>query len=275
MVGMNIDKKAIFKNKLIYLVCTCSILLLLIGVYYYFFFHIIKVDMNTIMQLSFEGESGNATAYVTTVDNYYNQRIQPFFDSLTYTVEPSTQLKNGDQVTVTLHYDQEQASKYHIEVSSTTETLVVDGLAERYKDIEEIPETFISQLNSQGNTYIEKNRQAILESTFSHFKKKTVVYQSHNLLHRAFLKAEQIEHKDKIVEVYEIYASGIVQDSEEERLDSCYYMVVYDDIHKMQLLDAQNIYGEPVIEDKTNLDSNQFIKLLRAKYLLSYEIMLF
>lgn len=275
MVGMNIDKKAIFKNKLIYLVCTCSILLLLIGVYYYFFFHIIKIDISTIMQLSFEGESGNATAYVTTVDNHYNQRIQPFFDSLTYTVEPSTQLKNGDQVTVTLHYDQEQASKYHIEVSSTTKTLVVDGLAERYKDIEEIPETFISQLNGQGNTYIEKNRQAILESTFSHFKKKTAVYQSHKLLHRTFLKAEQIEHKDKIIEVYEIYASGIAHDTGEEQSSSCYYMIVYDDIHKMQLLDAQNIYGEPVSGDKTNLDSNQFIKLLRAKYLLSYEIMLF
>ncbi len=275
MVSINVDKKVIFKNKLIYFVCTCFLLLFLIGVYYYFFFHTIKMDIGTMMKLSFEGESGKATVHIEIVENNYNQRIQPFFDSLTYKVEPSTDLKNGDKVETTLYYDQELASKYYIEVSSTTETFVVDGLAERYMHIEEIPEKFISQINSKGNAYIEKNKQAILDSTFSNFKKKTAVYQSHKLLHRAFLKAEQMDHKDKIIEVYQIEANGTVHDTEEVHSSSRYYMMVYDDINTLQLLDAQNIYGEPVTEDEVDLDSSQFIKLLRAKYLLSYEITLF
>lgn len=266
MVSISSERKKALKNKFIYIGCTCSLLLFLILVFYYFFFHTIKVDLNTATQFLLEGESGSATASIKKMDNNYNQRIQPFFDSLTYHIEPSTQLKNGDQVQVTWYYDQELASQYHIEVLSTTQTFLVEGLAERYTHIEEIPENFLSQLHMKGNSYIEKNKSEILDEVFPENLKAT--YESHTLLHRVFLKAEQKEQKDKIIEIYQLQAHKDAQNLQG------YYMIIFDSIHNQQLLDSKNIYGEAIFEEAP-LDENQLVKFLRSKYLLSYEITFF
>ena len=42
-----------------------------------------------------------------------NQRIQEFYNTIHYTVEPDTGLSNGDTITVKAQYDEALAQQYH------------------------------------------------------------------------------------------------------------------------------------------------------------------
>ena len=56
-----------------------------------------------------------------------------------YEYSKNDNLKNGDKVKITVHYNQEYAKEHHLDVQNTTKEVTVKGLKERYKNKNDIP----------------------------------------------------------------------------------------------------------------------------------------
>jgi len=86
--------KETIKSKAIYLV---SLLLMCVGlilVAYFFFLRTIELDVTKNIRLYYSGENGRASVEAKSGEEDLNQRIQEFYDTLTYTIEPNEALSN-------------------------------------------------------------------------------------------------------------------------------------------------------------------------------------
>lgn len=93
------NKEAI-QNKLVYFGALLGLCALLILVAYFFFLRTVKVDVMSSMRLIYEGENHDASVEAINTMEDINQRIQEFYNTIHYTVEPDTGLSNGDTITV-------------------------------------------------------------------------------------------------------------------------------------------------------------------------------
>lgn len=266
-------KKKTIKNKAIYLICTCSMLIGLIGVYYFFFYHTISVDLTEKITITYEGESNFATANIEGNYEGYNQRIQPFYDSIQFDIEPNNNLSNGDIVKVAVIYDEELAKAYHIEVINNEKEFEVSGLAERYKTVANIPAEYLDMIEKSGRSYIEKNTEKILIEDIDEFDAtKKVELNEPKKLHSIFLKAEKADDKDKLIEVYEFTVKGTSKEKQEEVELKVPYLIVFDNVNTKKELSDENIFGEKIKNAEDMTDVNNALAYLKGKYLLNYEM---
>lgn len=91
----------------------------------------VPLDLTDNLVLSFEGTNGNgiATAEKNIPFDGSSSTVRKFIQSVTYDIQPKSNLSNGDSVIVTAKYDQEIANMApFIKLNGLSKTYIVDGL---------------------------------------------------------------------------------------------------------------------------------------------------
>lgn len=269
--------RLMLKNKLLFVFCITFIMLSLFLICYIFFFRSITIDVTKNMNIVYTGESGSASVTITNEDHNMNQRIQEFLDTISYRVNPKNNLSNGTILTVQATYAEEIAQKYHIQVINDTIEITVDGLAERYENIDQIPSEFLTTLDHRCDSYFERNMEMILQEEFTNlYITSNPQLKEKERLYRVFMQSVNPEVKDKIIDIYVLTASGkINQATDKEDLvdgeDTIYYIITYDNINSSQKLRDEDVYGEKIIHMGLDLTKKEDLEtILRNKYLLNY-----
>lgn len=269
--------RLMLKNKLLFVFCITFIMLSLFLICYIFFFRSITIDVTKNMNIVYTGESGSASVTITNEDHNMNQRIQEFLDTISYRVNPKNNLSNGTILTVQATYAEDIAQKYHIQVINDTIEITVDGLAERYGNIDQIPSEFLTTLDHRCDSYYERNIETILQEEFTNlYITSNPQLKEKKRLYRVFMQSVNPEVKDKIIDIYVLTASGkINQATEKEDLvdgeDTIYYIITYDNINSSQKLRDEDVYGEKIIHMGLDLTQKEDLEtILRNKYLLNY-----
>lgn len=275
------DKIAV-KNKFI---TALSMLVIIVSLYvtcYMLFFRTVDVDVTKAAEITYHGESGSASVKVNNKNQDYNQRIQEFMDSITYQVSPSKRLKNGNTIKITAKFDEDLASRYHINPINTTRNVRVVNLPVQYNGVADISEAFLKKADARGKQYLDKNMDSILNEDFTsfHISSKPELVDSKRM-YRVFLDSKNKIAKDKIIDIYMITAKGDVNtSSKKEQLEvkeeTIYYMITYNEINTSAKILDENVYGEKVM-NKENIDltkEKDFMKYIKSKYGNIYNIML-
>lgn len=107
------------------------------GYYYYFYLRPVGVDVTkdiTSEDLILGGYNGTGTinhddAALRAKADYpeENDRAKEFMESVTYSVEPDQNLSNGDTVTVTAYYSEDEAQRLHIRVRGAAKDIKLSG----------------------------------------------------------------------------------------------------------------------------------------------------
>lgn len=275
------NKNAV-KNKFI---TALSMLVIIVSLYvtcYMLFFRTVDVDVTKAAEITYHGESGSASVKVNNKNQDYNQRIQEFMDSITYQVSPSKRLKNGNVIKITAKFDEDLASRYHINPINITRNVTIENLPIRYTGVEDISASFLKKTDARGKQYLDKNMDSILNEDFTsfHISAKPELVDSKRM-YRVFLDSSNNTAKDKIIDIYMITAKGEVNtSSKKEQLEvkeeTIYYMITYNEINTSAKILDENVYGEKVM-NKTNIDlakEKDFMSYIKSKYSNTYEITL-
>ena len=153
---MEINKKKI-QDKSFFFVWMACLIFSLFFIAYFFFLRTSEIDVTKHLSLRYSGENGSASVKVTSEEVSVNQRLQDFYDSLRFTITPNENLKNGDQLTISVEYDRDLAQQYHLEPVNLVRVVTVEGLPDRYENASAIPQTLLDSLSKHADSYLEKH----------------------------------------------------------------------------------------------------------------------
>lgn len=245
-------KKDAVKNKIIYFTSLTGMCAALIAVAYFFFLRTIKVDVMSSMQLIYTGENNAASVEAVNTMEDINQRIQAFYNTVEYTVEPDSHLYNGEVITITANYDQALAAQYHFEPVHVTKQITVSGLPDRYGSAEELDHSWIEQIKKEMTSYVMDHQEIELASEIDQNGPDPVKMETCTLEYMAFLKSDDAANADRIAGLYQV----AYDDNGETK--NMYYLVLVPNINDSKTIDTKNIYGERAYMSETEIDQSQF-----------------
>lgn len=253
------DKQKI-ENKTIYFISLLSMVCILVLIAYFFFLRNVEIDIMANAQYTYTGENGNASVVVSPKQGDLNQRTQDFLNSVKYEVSPNTDLSNGDTIHVTATYDETLANQYHYKPKSVETDVKVEGLANRYKALEDIPKTLIREGKDATIEYVKENEDSIY--SLEGKNEKVPNLDKMKIVYSAYLKSNQKNNSDRFVYiVYMNYSSEIL-----------YYMVCIPNINDSDEIDAHNIYGEKAYLTQDELEDKDFAGYVNRVYSSKYQI---
>lgn len=253
------DKQKV-ENKFIYFISLLGMVMILVLIAYFFFLRNVEVDIMDNAQYTYVGENGNASVVVSAKQGELNQRMQDFLNSVKYEVSPSSDLSNGDTIHVTATYDEALANQYHYQPKSIEANVVVEGLANRYLALQDIPKTLIQDGRNAALDYVKENQDAIYKLDGK--EEKTPSLDKMKIVYSAYLKSNQKKNSDRFV-----YIVQMTYDSE-----VLYYMVCIPNINDSNEIDTHNIYGEKAYLTQDELDSKDFNGYVDRVYSSKYQI---
>lgn len=101
------------------------------------------------LAISYEGIAPHGTAVVT------NNSQDSFVKTISYSVEPSSDLSNGDTVTVTALYNEYNAEDQRRYLPETTKTYTVEGLDEYVQSYDQLDEDTIAAVTQQSRDVMD------------------------------------------------------------------------------------------------------------------------
>jgi hypothetical protein len=253
------DKQKV-ENKFIYFISLLGMVMILVLIAYFFFLRNVEVDIMDNAQYTYVGENGNASVVVSAKQGELNQRMQDFLNSVKYEVSPSSDLSNGDTIHVTATYDEALANQYHYKPKSIEADVVVEGLANRYLALQDIPKTLIQDGRNAALDYVKENQDAIYKLDGK--EEKTPSLDKMKIVYSAYLKSNQKKNSDRFV-----YIVQMTYDSE-----VLYYMVCIPNINDSNEIDTHNIYGEKAYLTQDELDGKDFNGYVDRVYSSKYQI---
>ncbi len=257
--------KETIKSKAIYLV---SLLLMCVGlilVAYFFFLRTIELDVTKNIRLYYSGENGRASVEAKSGEEDLNQRIQEFYDTLTYTIEPNEALSNGDVLHIQSHYDEALAQQYHFQIANPDKEVIVEGLPNRIDSIQEMNRSFLLKVQESMDSYLGSHKKEVLSYDALNFESNGSIVEQ-KLVYFAFLKSNSIDNSDKFIGLFQIKAN---EDGEEKTI---YYMVLVPDINESEQILARNIYGEKAYMSEAEQASADYGSYIERVYGSQYTI---
>lgn len=228
------------KSKLIYfgaIIAMCTILVLLT---YNYFLRTIKIDVMKDISLTYSGENGNATVTAINQADDLNKRTQEFLNTVTYEIEPNTNLSNGDTIHVTAYYDESIANQYHFQIKNAEKDFIVNSLNYRYDSLEDIDEEYLNKIIEEAQQYAENNQKQIYELNARNNDSQFVEAQ---LIYKAFMKSNSQDNSDRVVVVFKmIYEIEPTEEQEQSEL-VIYYTVTVPDVNDGNEV-SNDMFGE-------------------------------
>ncbi len=207
------------------------------------FFNFDKVDvMEGMTAPTFAGYDGEG--YMESgpeMGNIDYDRTTPgaedFINSITYSVDKTDKLSNGDEVTITAEYSEKTAKALKIKVTSDTKTIKVSGLIERYKDGNDISKENLDLIK----TAMDREAEEAAEYEYS-YREEEYTYKQLALLYARDESSEaHAIGEPKNDTVLGVYQTVCGEDTE--------YFVVYSDTGIHSETDFTNLeYGSSSFE---------------------------
>lgn len=241
---------------------------------YMLFFRTIDVNVTENVTLRYRGENASASVEVMNDKDNYNDRIREFMDTIQYSIEPSSDLKNGDTITLKAMYDEDLAKRYHLQPINLEREFIVENLPERLQDQSQLTPEFLNILTKRSESYLKKNMRQILDEDFTsfHLTAQPKLVSSENV-YRIFLDAKDKKQKDKVVDIYKITAKGEMNVAAEgQQLEvkesAIYYMITYNEMNTALSITDETVYGEKVIigDNVDLMNTDTFQTYLKSKY---------
>ena len=253
------DKQKV-ENKFIYFISLLGMVMILVLIAYFFFLRNVEVDIMDNAQYTYVGENGNASVVVSAKQGGLNQRMQDFLNSVEYEVSPNSNLSNGDTIHVSATYDEALANQYHYQPKSVETDIVVEGLANRYHSLQDIPKALIKEGRSAALDYVKENQESIYKLDGK--EEKTPGLEKMKIVYSAYLKSNQKNNSDRFTYIISMnYSSEIL-----------YYMVCIPNINDSNEIDVHNLYGEKAYLTQDELNNKDFSGYVDRVYSSKYQI---
>lgn len=173
------------------------------------FFNFDKINlMEGMNQPTFSGYDGEGIVddYPSMGDIDYDMTksgMAEFLNDVTYTMDKTEGLSNGDEVIITALYSEATAKALKVKVTEDTMTVKVEGLTERFADGNAIPEKSVKKIGQVMDQYVEDNAKNLYSYYFD--DEKT----SCKRLDLIFARQENREYEwagydDKVLGIYQI-----------------------------------------------------------------------
>ena len=225
------------KNKIIYFIALFIICSGLFLMSYFSFLRTIEVDMTKKVKITYTGEQGRAKAEAKCAMTDLNQRLQSFYDSIEYDIEPNENLNNGDVIRVHATYDEDLAQEYHYKPVHLEKEFTVKGLYNRYENYGQIPKPYVKKIFKEMDRYLNDKKREIFQIEFSKPKAKPDVVES-PVVYSAFLNSKSSEKTDRMVNIYRLVYEF------EEQTYVLYYLISIPEINDSQEIQEQDIFGQ-------------------------------
>lgn len=230
----------------------------------------VQTDVFADLSVSFEGIAPDGTAVLQ------NNSTDSFVKGVSYSVDPAYGLSNGDTVTVTARYSEQNALEQLRVVPETTKTYTVSGLDAYISSYDQLDQDTIDQVTQQSkdviNTELLANGgnyyKAAYDKYYYGFDKSSISLTDVSLQTTYFAAAKPdtyTRYSNELVQVYKITAS----DEESPDGVTFYYAVGYHDFIlkgdgtvSVKLTDTTDLYGNP----STDALYNEVIAPLSADY---------
>lgn len=120
------------------------------------------LNLMTACEVRFSGHDG--AGYVNGDYNYgcnpdydqTNSNISTFMNTVSYSIDKSEDLSNGDTVTITANYSEETAKSLKLKITESTKTFKVKGLTKVYKTWADIPKKTREKIVEKAQNKVEK-----------------------------------------------------------------------------------------------------------------------
>lgn len=259
------NKEAI-KNKLVYFFSLTLMCAILISVAYFGFLRTVKIDLMSNMRLIYAGENKDASVTAINTMEDINQRIQAFYNSIHYTVEPDQGLSNGDTIVVKARYDESLAQQYHFDPENAEKEIVVEGLPNRYDSASQMDELWIDKIENAMKEYLQTHQELELETEIFDDPDQAARLESIELEELDFLKSKEASTSDRMVGLYRMTYR------QQDSVKDLYYLVIIPHINDSEQIDTQNIYGERGYLSEEEIENRQYNEYIARIFDSSYEI---
>lgn len=180
------------------------------------------VDPFADIEVTFEGYSGEARAYVN------NNSSKNYVSNLYFEVSPNSELSNGDEVTVAISDSRDEEyyiENYGIAFSQSEKTYKVEGLNTYLASLEDISDSVLATMKSQGEDVI---RAYVANRWKEHESLDGITYVGSYLLTAKDMSNSHT--KNVYYLVYKIDASNNYDEEGVHDPFSFYYTIRYDNI---------------------------------------------
>lgn len=121
-----------------------------------------EVHLTENLKYQFVGVNGSGSLEVISNDIQIQKVFPSFINTLSYEVLNNGNLKNGEQVAITVTYDTELAKALHLDVVDAVETMEVSGLREFYTNYASIPSKIVEEAGIVANDYVHLKLSEVL-----------------------------------------------------------------------------------------------------------------
>lgn len=201
---------------------------------------IAEEDVFENLNVTFEGTGPNGTV------NLEKTKTDGIYSEITFTVEPSTGLSNGDDVTVTVQLGADEsdlASYYGVKISQLSKTYKVEGLNQYATTFDEIPDETVERMKSQA--------EDVLMSQSSHWDEGTSI-SSMTYAGNYMLTRKDDDYWSRYSEIYMIYKVTVNENYPEYNVDNTFSYYAYVEFYDPMILSNGNC-----TIDVTDYDYNQ------------------
>lgn len=183
------------------------------------------VNLVTGCEIGFEGHDGSGSVTYKGYDygcspdyDKTNEKISTFMSGVSYTLDKSNHLKNGDTVTLIAKYSEETAKSAKVKVTESKKTFKVKGLTKVYKTWNKIPSKLRNKITARAD---KKAKNRASKETYQWFVDNEVI--TVNSVDRV---AILYDYSDGYGSVAILYKADITSTSEEETEDHTEYYKV-------------------------------------------------
>lgn len=233
----------------------------------------VQTDVFADLAVTFEGIAPQGTVAIQNNSN------DSFVKSVSFSVEPSSGLSNGDTVTVTARYNEQNAIDQMRVVSETTKTYTVSGLDAYVTTYDQIDQDTIDQMSQQAkdtiSTNMLSNKYSYIDAAYDTSKSypsgldvESIVLNEVTLQTTYFAASKPDTnnyYNNELIQVYKVSAT----DNTSPDGVTFYYAVGFHDIIKagdgsvsVKLTDTVNCYGNV----STDAIYNRVVAPLTADY---------
>lgn len=230
----------------------------------------VETDVFADLSVTFDGIAPGGTVSLK------NNSTDDFVKGVSFSADPSNGLSNGDTVTVTAHYNEQNAVDQLRVVPETTKTYTVSGLDAYVSSYDQLDQDTIDQLTQQSKDTIDTDllaaRYSYTIAAYGSFQyeveEESIVFTDVSLQTTYFAAAKPDAYttrNNELVQVFKITAT----DSKSPDGITFYYSVGYRDFIlkgdgtiSVKMTDTIDRYGDPT----TDAIYNKVIAPLAADY---------
>ncbi|MDQ0360841.1 hypothetical protein [Breznakia pachnodae] len=208
-----------------------------------------EVDLTKGVEIEFSGTDGEGYAYVA--DNKWaydgnSKDVEDFLDGVYFSIDNDDDLSNGDEITVTAKYYDEDAKKYKVAPTNTEKTFKVKGLDVEYSSYDDLTKKEKTTVEDSWAEYFEDGtfEDDVRDDLYYDFKSDPEMTLSDMAVVARYYGDSEYAGDDVIVYVVKVTAKGTERYGDAEKTITKYYKIELSEItpSTLKYVDSSTFY---------------------------------